>query len=237
MNRMILALITAALVASTTMAGASPQTDTPTNKRAAAAQWSEDGLQQIKVKGLDLVYSRPGASLSVYKKVLINPVSVAFRREQELSPAILIGTRIPGRIRPEDTQRIKDDLAQIVREEVLRELGKGGYQLVDTAGEDVLELNLRVAELYLNAPNLPTADFIRTYTRSFGEMTLLAELRDATTGDVVMRILDRSIGRDFGEFRRTTRVENAVDLRIAANAWARALRRELDLTKGTGGQL
>ncbi len=43
-------------------------------------------------------------------------------------------------------------------------------------GEDVLGVNLRVAELYINAPDLPTAGNVRSYTMSFGAMTMIADL-------------------------------------------------------------
>jgi len=37
-----------------------------------------DGLQKINVKGLDLAYARPGASLAAYKRVKLDPVEVQF---------------------------------------------------------------------------------------------------------------------------------------------------------------
>jgi hypothetical protein len=39
---------------------------------------SRDGLQKISVKGLDLAYARPGASLAAYKRVKLDPVEVEF---------------------------------------------------------------------------------------------------------------------------------------------------------------
>nr|MBP8098588.1 DUF3313 family protein [Arenimonas sp.] len=138
------------------------------------------------------------------------------------------------RIQPEDMRQIRERLAIIVHEEVVRELGKGGYQVVDAAGEDVLSVNLRVAELYINAPDVPTTGIVRNYTMSFGAMTMVADLSDSTSGASVMRILDHSQGRDYGYLRLTTRVENTMEARQIANAWARALRRQLDLAKGIG---
>jgi hypothetical protein len=37
-----------------------------------------DGLQRVDVKGIDLAYARPGASLAAYKRVRIDPVDVEF---------------------------------------------------------------------------------------------------------------------------------------------------------------
>jgi hypothetical protein len=39
---------------------------------------SHDGLQKISVKGIDLVYARPGATLAAYSRVKLEPVEVSF---------------------------------------------------------------------------------------------------------------------------------------------------------------
>jgi len=233
MKRMLVAfLISGGLLAGTGSAIAASQADAPTTRKEAAAEWSEDGLQRIKASGLDLVYVRPGATLAGYTKVQVSPVSVAFQRNWQRS----MQTRAGERIRPEDLQEIRDRLAAIVHEEIASELTKGGYQVVDDAGEDVLGINLRVVELYINAPDLPSTGRVRSYTMSFGGMTMIADLSDSATGSSVMRILDHSEGRDYGVLRWTTQVDNTMEARNIANAWARALRRQLDLAKGIGGK-
>jgi hypothetical protein len=42
---------------------------------------SYDGLKRIEVKGLDLAFARPGATLAAYKKVIVEPVEVAFHKD------------------------------------------------------------------------------------------------------------------------------------------------------------
>ena len=42
---------------------------------------SADGLEKIKVRNIDLVYVRPGATLTEYARVMIEPVRVAFRKD------------------------------------------------------------------------------------------------------------------------------------------------------------
>lgn len=228
MNKIIVALIAASFVAGAAMADT---TATPTTKRAAANQWREAGMQPIEVRGVDVAFVRPGAQLAGYKRVLIKPVSVAFRRDWYRDAAIPSGTRIPVR----DADRIKHDLAREVREQLEREFARSGYTPVDQPGDDVLEINVQVAELYLNAPDVQKASPVHSYTTSFGELTLIAELRDSRSGAVVMRTLDHTTGRDLGVLRLTTRVENSAEVGMAANALARALRRELDLAKGSRG--
>ena len=92
-------------------------TETAPQYRVRPARGNEIGeLQNIDLAsatlfrgtGLDLVYARDGASLAGYKRVLLRPVSVAFRRDWGRDP--LVGSRI----RSEDSGRIKADLARIM---------------------------------------------------------------------------------------------------------------------------
>lgn len=192
------------------------------------AEWSHDGLRRAKVPGLDLVYAREGATLAGYDKVWLRGVDVAFRRDWRQSPQ-------PGsRIVSGDLSRIKDGLAKILRDELGRELARGGYALVEAPGDGALELDVSIVDLYINAPDVPSALPVQRYTLSVGEMTLQAELRDAPTGEVIARVLDRREGRDRGVLELTTSVDNAAAAREAARAWAGILRRQLDAAKGIG---
>jgi hypothetical protein len=190
----------------------------------------EDGLQQIRVNGLDRVYARPDADLSGYTKVLLPPVSVAFRRNW--------GRGMSGstRVSSSDAQRIKDRLAALIHEEMVSELARGGYQVVDTPGDDVLEVRISIENLNINAPDVMSAGRSRTYALSVGEMTLEAELRDSTSGDLIARIHDRHAGRQFMSLRMITRADNVAEARNAARGWGAILRNQLDLAKQIGAK-
>ncbi|HSE13677.1 MAG TPA: DUF3313 family protein [Rudaea sp.] len=230
MNRFAIALLLAAGAACTQFAGAQSDAQVPKSRREAASAWSEAGLEKIKVKGLDVVYARPGATLAGYRKVMLAPISVAFQRNWEKQP--VPGSRIP--ISAKDSQRIREQLSALVREEFIKELSDGGYQLADAADEDVLDLNMSIIELRVAAPDIKTAGRVDTYAVSAGEMTLVADLRDSVTGDIVMRIFDRGEAHENFRAQRITRVENEAEARHLANGWAKAMRRELDLAKGIG---
>ena len=194
--------------------------------------WSEGGLQKVTVKGLDVVYAMPGASLAGYNKVLLGPISVAFHRDWEKQT--MAGTRM--RIRAEDTQRIKDKLASLMHEEVVKQLGEGGYKLVDSAGEDVLQVDMAIVNLKVNAPDVTTVGRTNTYAVSAGEMSLVAQLSDSSSGDVIARVFDRTLARESFHAQRITSVDNAAEARAATSAWAKALRTALDLAKGVGAK-
>ena len=205
---------------------ASADAPPPLSKAQATSAWSEEGLQTLKVKGLDVVYARPDADLGAYAQILLGPMTVAFQRNWERNAT-------PGSHRPvsaADSQRIRDRLAKLVRDEVVQELRSGGYQLVDAPGDNVLEVDLAIVNLQVNAPDLGVGR-TTSYAVSAGEMTLVAELRDSATGEVLMRVFDRALARESFRPQRITSVDNAAEARAAARGWAKALRTELDRAK------
>ena len=207
-----------------------PADEIPKNRRAAATVWSEEGLSKVAVKGLDVVYAKPGATLAGYTGIMLGPISVAFRRDWEKQSAP--GSRIP--MKASDTQRIKDRLSALVREEVVTQLNDGGYRLVDAAGNEVLDVEMSIIDLDASAPDIQSAGRVTTYAVSAGEMTLVAALRDSATGAIVMRIFDRAQARESFRPQRITSVDNEAEARDAARGWAKALRKELDLARTVG---
>ena len=183
----------------------------------------DEGLAVISVKGLDHVYARPGANLSQYDKVMLDPVEVSFSKNWRPDPA-------GGPITAAEKQTIRTGLARIFRDELQKQLagGPGGYPLVNSADADVLRLRVEIRDLYINAPDVPRAAARRTYAVSVGEMRMVAELRDASTGSLIARVIDYKKDPDAPWLHLTTRVDNAAAARRAVADWAKTLRRELD---------
>ncbi len=190
---------------------------------------SHDGLQKVSVKGIDLAYARPGATLAVYTKVSIDPVEVAFHKDWNPD-------KTGSRIKLSDTERenIRTGVANIVREEFVNELqAKGNYQVVDAPGPDVLRVRAIIINLYVNAPNV-TPGRSRVYTVSAGEMTIVAELYDSETGEVVARVYDRRDSRKVAALTLTSSDVNTSEARAIASSWARILRARLDAAHDIG---
>lgn len=195
------------------------------NDTAATASEAE-GLVKVKVPGLQQVYARPDADLSRYRDVLLDPIEVSFRRNWDRQS--IAGTRI----QPEESQKIREGLARILREELAHELANSGrYRLVEQPGEDVLRVQAEIRNLQINAPDVIRPGIVRTYTLSAGEMTLVAELRDSVTGELIARVIDRYRDPETPWFELTTRVDNIAAARQAASRWASILREQLDVAR------
>src|SRR5712671_489983 len=194
-------LLTAALLASVVFAASTTKPE--------EAQ-SYDGLEKITVKGIDLAYARPGATLAGYDRVLIDPIEASFRKDwdpQKMGSALMPTTR--------ERDNIRNGVAKIVYEELVRELQtKSSYQVVDAAGPTVLRVKATVMNLYVNATDTLHADRSGTYTVAAGEMMLTEELYDSETGQLLARVMDRSASLDSKVMTVNSGIFNIAESRI-----------------------
>jgi len=182
------------------------------------------GLQKTSVKGLELAYVRPGASLAAYKRIKLDPVEVQFDKSWDPTRT---GSRI--KLGTEEREKIRASVAKLVEEEFEKTLQKGGtYQLTTESAPDVLRVKVSVLNVYINAPTGTGAGRSKTYVSSAGQMTLLAELSDSVSGQVLARVADRREGNSLARMERADRIENEGAAREVAAAWAQILRNALD---------
>jgi Protein of unknown function (DUF3313) len=196
------------------------------------AAMASGGLQKVKVKGLELAYARPGASLAAYQRVKIEPVDVSFDKSWNPNRT---GSNI--KVSTEEREQIKSTVARIVEEAFTKELQtKSSYQVVNEAGADVLRVKASIVNLYLNAPDADGFGRSKTFTSSAGSMTLMAELDDAASGQVLARVADRREANGIGRMQLTNNMVNEDELRTTAAGWARILRQALDKAHGIGAK-
>jgi len=192
------------------------------------AEW--DGLVRQQGTRLDAVFIKPDAEIPAYRNILLKPAEVRFARNWEPNRG---GRSAVGRLNAADMASIQADLSTMFQDIFREELAAGGYQLVEEAGPDTLVVIPAIVDLYITAPDTMTAGRSRTYTANSGRMTLVLELRDSVTGEVLARVVDTRSGRNSGMMQITNRVTNSADARRAIRTWAQALRGGLDrLYKG-----
>jgi hypothetical protein len=194
-----------------------------------APEPSWDGLELREQKKLDAVYVKPNVPFKAYQQVMIAPVQVAFSKDWD--PNRDSAQRLPS-FNKEDIQAIKDGIATEFKKVFEETLTEGGYKIATSPGDDVLHVGAAIIDLYITAPEDMTAGRSRTYTTDSGRMTLVMELKDSTSGEVLARVVDKEEGRDFGTLTWTNRVTNLSDLRMALKKWATALRTGLDRVNG-----
>jgi hypothetical protein len=119
----------------------------------------------------------------------------------------------------------------VFREVFVEELTAGGYQLVQQPAPDVLRVSPGLANVYVTAPDKMSAGRSYTLTSESGRMTLVLELRDGATGQLIGRVVDQKVGDNFGRMQITNSVTNSADFRQAVRAWAKRLVQGLDNLK------
>jgi Protein of unknown function (DUF3313) len=203
--------------------GAATLAGCASTRSAPPEEW--DGLVRQPGTRLGAVFVRPDAEIVGYRSVKIDPVEVSFARNWDPNRG---GRSQLGRLNADDMAAIQAGVADLFRETFRAELERGGYQLVETAGPDTLRVSAAIVDLYINAPDTMTAGRSRTYTANAGRMTLVAELRDSMTGELLARAVDSRSARSTGTWNITNRVTNTADARRAMGIWATALRQALD---------
>ena len=189
----------------------------------APAEW--DGMARVASKRLEFVYVRPGASLAGYKRVRLDVVKVAFDKNWNPNRDTYSPSR---RLTSTDLEAIKTNLATEFRKIFKDELAKGGYAVTESNGEDVLLVSPAIMDLYITAPTKPTAGRGQTYVTNAGRMTLVAELRDSTSGQMLARVVDRQQAAGSGGLESSNRSFNSAEARAIIGKWARVMRQGLD---------
>lgn len=204
------------LLCATTLAGCA----TPT---APIDEW--DGLVRMPGTRIDQVFVKPGADISAFTSVLLDPVQVSFAGNWDPNR----NRRDPrSRLNANDVAALQSGLAALFRDTFSADLTRGGFTIVDKPGPDTLRVSAAIVNLYVTAPNTMTAGRSRTYTANSGQMTLVAELRDSETGEILARAIDTQRGRSTGTLSFTNNVTNTADARRAISVWATALQQGLN---------
>ena len=183
-----------------------------------------EGLELTKVKGLDTVYIRPKAELAAYRTVQLNPSRVEFAKLWEQH-----AKGFENQPTAEDMERIKNKLAELLRETFAKELREHKYAIVESPLEDTLLVSASIVDLYINAPDVGGTGKAKSYTTGAGRMTLVLELRDAPTGQLLARVIDeREDTNADGSMQWTNAATNEADARRIIQGWATRLRKGLD---------
>jgi hypothetical protein len=188
-----------------------------------------DGLKLVKLKGMDAAYARPGADFSVYGKIIIDPIQVAFAKQWDKEQ-----TFSGDRLSAAQLEEIKQKIAKVADETFAEVFGReGGPQIVTEPGPDVLRVSSAIVDVWPRAVDTQEPGRNYVFTTSAGSATLYAELRDSETGQLIGRLVDAREARNAGDFRWTNSVENHHQAKMMVADWARILRKRYDALRDT----
>ena len=181
-----------------------------------AQSW--DGLVEVKPKRMDAAYLMPGADFRPYRKLMLDPATVAFRKDWMKS--VNTAARLSERITQEDAEKIAAAARDNFTEVFTEAFRSAGYEIVTAPGADVLRVRAGVVDLYIAAPDTQSSGRSRTYTMEAGEATLFLEVRDSSSGALLGRALDQRATRNTGSLRVANQATNLSDFRVLFRKWA-----------------
>jgi hypothetical protein len=197
---------------------------------ASLPETTPDGLHLVPKTKFAAVYMKPDVDFTVYTEVGLVPCQVAFKKNwardynrDELD--------LSSRVTKSDIDRIKKELAgecdKYFRNALTEE---PAYMLVDKflKGDMVLIVRPNIVNLDISAPDLRTAGRQYSFTSSEGEMTLVLEVLDGTTGDLLARVYDRAVAGDNMQFQWTNSVTNKAEADMILKSWTGRMRAGLD---------
>ena len=199
---------------------------------APAAAWSQadeappevslDGLEQVEKTRRKEIYIAPDVDWTVYDSIVIDEATVAFRKNWQRDQ----NRYQPHRVRTEDMDRIRDTMARVFDDVFSRELSEnGGFEIVGSAGANVLRISPHIVDLDVYAPDPRSAPGIqRTYVEAAGRMTLKLQLYDSETGDLLAVGSEHREAPRRGYMQWANTVSNTHEFRLMMQSWARDLR-------------
>ena len=196
-----------------------------------ASETTPDGLTLVRSSKHSAAYIKPGAQLDVYEKFGVVPCQVAFRKNWERD--YNSNHRGAGsKIKQQDVDRIKSDLGQECTKFFTDALSEApAYDLVTSwnEGEEVLLVFPNIVNLDITSPDLNSPNRGRSYSASAGSMTMVLELIDAETSEVLVRAYDRkSDPESFVTYANSITNRQAADRML--RDWASRLRTAMDQT-------
>lgn len=182
------------------------------------------GLELVPSKNVSTLYRRPDVDTSVYDKIIVGEPTIEFSKNWNPRNYGSFG------LSAAQLKKIRVDLAAMAKSVFTKTLSDGGYEIVAEAGDGALVITPNIVNVYINAPDVPTAGRSRTYTMDAGSAALALQVNDAVTGTLLAVVLDQ---RRSGS--STMQWSTSVSNRSAANAvlkgWAEQVKRELDAAR------
>jgi len=177
-----------------------------------------EGLQQVPARNFEAAFVRPGVRFADYKKLMVDELELAFRtpdREQNQFP-----------LGEDQKTRFRAGMATAFGQE----LGKlESVAVVTEPGPDVLALNVRVQDIVARAPGRRVGAGRAGFALdTVGEMTLVMELRDSQSDEVLVRVFDRQAVEGAAMLRGDNVVSTWEGVDRVVARWASRAREGLD---------
>ena len=199
----------------------------PTLQTGPNAEVIDGNLVRVDHSRADQAYIDPNANFRKYTAIMITPLGVD--NVEIIQPSSSF--RTAGNRNWELSNADKERLQTYFREAMERQLSEeGGYQLVDTASDNVLEISAMMTRI---APNASKDDYrsrpagrSKVFSEGAGKMDVSVTFSDSETGEVLALTKNSRSGSTLWGINN--RVTNLAEVRRAFTSWAIQIRAQLN---------
>ena len=197
----------------------------PTIQTGPEAETTFDGLVRIDNARFAMAWIDPDIDLTQYNKIIPGGAEFEFRNVQKTSAmAARRSNENEFWISDANRQRLVDMVSDTFTEELQR---SEHFTLTEEAGPDALIINGALHDI---VSRVPPQDVGRSeiWLRSLGEATLIIELRDSLSNEVIYRAVERRAVENQSQMIRAHTATSWAEVRRWARRWATRLREGLD---------
>jgi hypothetical protein len=213
-----------AIVATVLVAGCASQD--PAIQTGPDAETTFDGLVRIEHSRFEAAWIDPDVDLKQYDKIIPGGAEFEFRNVQKMSStAARRSNESEFCISESNRQRLVDTVSEVFEEELQK---SKHFTIAAEPGPDTLII---VGGLHDIVSQVPPEDVGRSevWLSSLGEATLVIELRDSLSNEVIYRATERrAIERPGNQMMRASTATTWAEVRRWARRWAVSLREGLD---------
>ena len=199
--------------------GCAPQPTQPMDK----TSFDFEGLEQVPSQHFTAVFGRLGTDFTNYDGVIVNDVQLAFRTPDRSKNQFPVNTESKDRFKDFLKQQFVDEFENLEN-----------IQMVDAPGPTVLDLHVRVQDILATIPGrrVGAAGRATFALEALGEITLVIELRDSESEEVLVRVFDQRALEGVAMFQDDKPVTRWPDIEEICKQWARRIREGLDVLVG-----
>lgn len=191
------------------------------------AEVIEGHLVRVDHTNVKLAYVDPNADFSRFTAILLAPLGVDDVKIVQPANSLSVPGRQKWTLTEADKQRLQADFAAAMRQQLAQQ---GGYPMVQTAGENVLQISAILTRI---APTAPKDDFRsrptgrnKVFTEGAGDLDVTVTFIDSLSGEVLALAKDTRSGSSLWGVNNS--VTNTAEVRRVFNAWGMQMRAQLD---------
>lgn len=193
----------------------------------ADAEVIDGHLVRVDHANVELAYVDPNADYNRFTAILLTPLGVDNVKIVQPANSLSVPGRQDWALTDADKRRLQQDFHEAMRQQLAQ---KGGYTMVQAAGENVLQISAILTRIAPTAPkddnrSRPTGRN-KVFTEGGGELDVTVTFSDSMSGEVLALAKDTRSGSSLWGINNS--VTNNAEVRRVFNAWGMQIRAQLD---------